>query len=204
MSKQSVNHSWAESSHLFYQSLHCATEARTRTSHETPAQKKARIDEATTRRPRALSGWNIFQRMHFSNLDGQVCPERWKQEIKKVRETWANMPDDEKDAFKVQAAFEQHAREQLAFTPLVPKGAGPDEPGHVASIKALEEQVGRSGCKKLSARRLALNENLRQAHPIWQSATQLGDSALNYTLISLFWYGGHVFFGLSLAHETFF
>lgn len=126
--------------------------------------------------------------MHFSNLDGQVCPERWKQEIRKVRDTWANMPDDEKEAFKVQAAFEQHAREQLAFTPLVPKGKGPDEPGDVRSIKALEETVGRSGCKKLSARRLALNETLRQAHPFWQSATQLGDSALNYTLINLFWW----------------
>ena len=122
----------------------------------------------------------------MSNLDGQVCPDRWKQEIKKVREAWANTPDDEKEAFKLQAAFEQHAREQLAFTPLVPRGKRDDEQGDVRSIKALEEKVGRSGCKKLSARRLALNDNLRQTHPIWQSATQLGDSAFNYTWTNFF------------------
>lgn len=131
------------------------------------------------RKVRALSGWNCFQReqLRCSTLD----PAKYKQAMKDISKKWKALSDDDKEAFHVQARYEQSLREQLATTPLTTRtesktttvSTGP------TTTQILEDQVGRSGCKKLSSRRLAVNETSKEQHPLWSSATQLGDCDLD-------------------------
>ena len=81
------------------------------------------------------------------------------------------------------AAHEQALREKLAETPLTTKAetsqAQPESVSDsVAATRALEQEVGRSACKKLSARRLAVNELMHKNNDIWNSSTRFSDSHL--------------------------
>ena len=140
----------------------------TRASHETPAAKKARIEHAASRSVQALCGWNIFQRQSFS---GKIIePGDYKRELKVISAKWKDMQASEREAFEIQAKYENNKRAELAATPLIPK----TEANTTEAVR-LEEEVGRAGRRKLSARRLVLNEDLRRNHAVWTCKTQLGD-----------------------------
>ena len=126
---------------------------------------------------RKLSGWNVFLRERVGRGIGGGCltPDEFKQKNKEASETWSNKTSDEKHAFNLQAALEQEQRERLSKTPLPLKHEGKSE---------LELQVGRSGCKKVSAKRLAVNELEFQQFSTWSAPTQLGDGFLTLLLVS--------------------
>ena len=102
---------------------------------------------------------------------GCLTPDEFKEKNKEASETWKNMTSDEKHEFTLQAAIEQEQKEKLSKTPLPLKHEGKSE---------LELQVGRSGCKKVSAKRLAVNELQFQQFSTWSAPTQLGDGFLTF------------------------
>ena len=161
----------------------CEDKKRQHTSHETPHEKKARTDTAAKRRIRVLTGWNIFQKEQLHGVE--LTPDDYKNRIKEISQTWRSMSDDEKAAYKVEARHQQEMRDKLALMPLT-AGQGPSDVetdqigGNLAEMEAevqrLEKEVGRSGCKKLSARRLMVNSQQEKEHPLWSSPTQYADS----------------------------
>eukprot|EP00435_Cladocopium_sp_Y103_P032496 s25_g8.t1 len=76
------------------------------------------------------------------------------------------MPEDEKAAFQIEADYQQSLLDDLAQTPL-PLKAETDEK---------KQHVWRNGAKKLSARRLELNTEAFQQHPLWSLPSQFADS----------------------------
>ena len=82
------------------------------------------------------------------------------------------MTAEEKEPYHIQALHEQQKRTELASTPLPKAGEG---------LTDLELEVGRSGSKKLSAKRLLLNEEQLQGSTTWSWPTQLGDGGLSAT-----------------------
>lgn len=137
------------------------------TSPEMPDQKKARTDYAKSRNIRGLCGWNIFQREKLQQLS--LHPDEYKQKVGEISIMWKTLQAEEKEAFEVQAQHENCLRQQLAEMPLAVTG---QEASH------LEEEVGRNGCKKLSARRLGKNLEAQQFHELWDHPTQFADCKL--------------------------
>ena len=78
------------------------------------------------------------------------------------------MPDEEKAAFQVEAAYQQGLLDDLAQTPLPTKDQTDEK----------KANVWRNGAKKLSARRLELNTEAFQQHPLWSLPSQFADSPL--------------------------
>ena len=76
--------------------------------------------------------------------------------------------------FEVEAQHQEVLRAQLAFTPLSTGEAAKSTKGKTV----LEEQVGRKACKRLSARRLQINDEQFAKHPIWSLPTCFCDSNL--------------------------
>lgn len=163
---------------VLFQSACAQEKSHTRTSHETPMEKQARVDEATSRKVRRLSGWNVFQREQLQ--DQSLTPGAYSHSVRGVSKRWADLSDTDKDAYRVQAAHENQLREKLSATPLASKF---DKKDSAKGIRELEEQVGRSGCKKLSARRLVVNEDNFKNHSVWSCPTQLGDSSLALSVL---------------------
>lgn len=154
-----------------------APKKRQRISQETMEEKTARTEKASTRKLRGLSGWNIFQRQHLQGL--LVNPDTYKEKVREASAAWKRLPQSEKDAYQIEAANENELRSQLAQQPLVPKSAGADsEAAQYEAQRQLEQAVGRSGSKKLSARRLALNLEAQKSHGMWKAGTQYSDSNL--------------------------
>ena len=98
-----------------------------------------------------------------------LSTDEYKQTAKELSQRWKEMSKEDRHPFAIQAAHEQGLRSRLAQTPLSAEGSGKTE---------LEVQVGRAGCKKLSAKRLAINENDFHQHAAWSFKTQLGDGFL--------------------------
>lgn len=132
---------------------------------ESEEDKDLRNAVAKTKRPRALSGWNIFQREQLQQQSLSMV--EYKTEIKSLSAIWKEKTSEEKAAYSAQAKLEESKREELANQPLPVKGEGKSE---------LKLEVGRSGCKKISRKRLSQNECALAEHPMWTSSTQLGDS----------------------------
>lgn len=148
-------------------------EVRTRPRQEIPSEKSARLEDAKTRKIRALSGWNIFQR---TEMQGKVVrPGEYRQALTHIKRKWAQMSADDRTPFKVQAAHENQQRQKLASTPQMTAREQASEDAAL-DTKALEQEVGSKGCKKLSARRLVLNEEMHKTHKGWTAVTQFGDS----------------------------
>lgn len=141
---------------------------RSRVSEETPAEKAARTDTAANRRLRSLSGWNIFQKEKMSGL--VLNPVEYRQKVKEVSAEWKGLGHEAREPYNLEAAHQQQLRDKLAATPLAIS--------QDLETQALENQVGKSGCSKLSARRLQLNVQAQAGHPLWSVKTQYADSGM--------------------------
>lgn len=131
-----------------------------------------RFEAARTRKIRKLSGWNVFCK---SRLVGETCsPEENSNRVKRLSSEWKALSADEKCGFEVEAQHQEVLRAQLAFTPLSTGEAAKSTKGKTV----LEEQVGRKACKRLSARRLQINDEQFAKHPIWSLPTCFCDSNL--------------------------
>lgn len=144
-----------------------STDSRRTTSRkplESQEAKQLRIADSRTRKTRAISGWNVFQR---TELEGKACSTtEYKAAVKEISAKWKSMTDAEGSPFVLRAQQEQLDREDVSQTPLPLKGEG---------LSELELKVGRKGLKKCSSKRLAVNEMQFQDHQIWNAPTQLGD-----------------------------
>ena len=66
-------------------------------------------------------------------MAGQVLrPEEYKLKVAKVSKAWKELPQDDKEAYSLEAAHQQKLREDLAATPLLSK-AEEAEPESVSS-----------------------------------------------------------------------
>ena len=130
--------------------------------------KRKRINHAASRKLRRLTGWNIFQREEMQKLGG-LNPAEYKAQVRSLSTRWNDLPEEDKSAFHVQAAFEEEQRHLAQSTPLASKDSpAPD----------IESQVGRAGLKKMSVTRLQKNFEAAESHDIWSSCCQLGDRNL--------------------------
>ena len=150
---------------------------RSLTRRETPAEKVARTTRATTRKIRNLSGWNVYQKEQLAGL--QLLPGDYKQRVTEISAQWRALSEEDREAYHVQAAHEQGLRDKLGQTPLIPKSEKQNSNEGLQEPVDLEQQVGRAGCKKLSARRLSLNMVSHKEHPAWASPTHFADSDLS-------------------------
>jgi|Cyp1metagenome_2_1107374.scaffolds.fasta_scaffold16542_7 hypothetical protein len=110
----------------------------------------------------------------------------YKAEVKRLGLAWGNMSEEQREAYIIQAKHENLQRSELSELPLPAKGEGKSE---------LELQVGRSGCKKISMKRLEANEKAFMEHQSWSHPTQLGDGCLESTMnyLMLMWKVTHNF-----------
>jgi len=167
---------------IFYQLVWAAKEqkaSKTCTTRETLEEKQARIEKASTRKIRKLSGWNVFQK---KQLEGQsLTKEAYKDRIRDISTRWRSMTEHEKEPYTAEAAVQQDMVESLAQKPLRRKrdrGGGSGASSHECdSQDHLESSVWRKAKKKISCRRLQINEQCFRGHAIWSLPTQYGDSA---------------------------
>ena len=97
----------------------------------------------------------------------------YKDEVKRLGQLWGNLSEEQREPYIIQAKHENLQRSELSELPLPAKGEGKSE---------LELQVGRSGCKKVSVKRLEANEKAFFQHQSWSAPTQLGDGCLDLVL----------------------
>lgn len=165
--------------HCFHEVIICCgTKEKKRqfTRQETPTQKQARISSASSRKLRQLSGWNVYQRESLKGL--QLEPGEYHQKVKEISGKWRSLSQEDREAYQVEAAHQQAMRDKLSELPLASKSEreGGDDSDMLKQQADLEQKVGRSGCKKLSARRLALNMESHTKHSLWNSSTNFADS----------------------------
>ena len=133
---------------------------------QTDEEKAERFEKAAARKPRQLSGWNIFLKY---KMGGEIrSPQDYTEKVKQISFEWKTLSDDDRHGFEVEAQHQEMLRSELANTPLS-SGKAPKT--------QLEQQVGVSGCKLLSARRLRLNDQKFAEHPMWSLPTCLCDSS---------------------------
>ena len=137
-------------------------------ARETKRQKEARLHEAATRKIRRLSGWNVFvaDRMQGAAVLGRA---EYSQKQKDLSKEWKRLPQEEQEAFHIEAARQQNLRDRLETMPLSTADAAPE-------CINLENEVGKKACKHLSARRLLLNVTDFAQHSAWNLPTCLADS----------------------------
>ncbi len=128
-------------------------------------ERSARIEAMSQKKVRALSAWNVFQKEQLGESKS-LEPSEYKKAIAEISRKWRGYTDEEKEPYILQARYEQECRDSLSQTPLSLKGEGNTE---------LEMQVGRSGCKKLSSKRLKVNYEQYQSHTLWEMPSHLGD-----------------------------
>ena len=134
---------------------------------ETTEQKEFRLREAANKKVRQLSGWNIFVKQA---LEGQShTAESYTAKMKLAARDWNDLPDEDKLPYAVEAEHQESLRACLKETPIA---VGQTK----AHVSELERQVGKSGSKKFSARRLMLNMKQFETHPSWNISTCFGDS----------------------------
>lgn len=125
-----------------------------------------RVSAASSRKLRKLSGWNVFQRERLDGL-GAMDPAEYKAQVAALSRQWGDLPEDDKQAYTVQAEYEEQIRTQVREEPLSAKAIpAPSDEG----------QVGKRALKKLSAVRLQKNFQEVEKHPAWTWPSQLGDS----------------------------
>jgi hypothetical protein len=144
---------------------------------ELPEQKRMRLDDAACRKLRRLSGWNVYQREHTTGGLTMVEVE-YTSKVRGLGKDWNKMSVEEKMPYRVKAEYENTVRANLMETPLPVKGARDVVGATVA---------GKEACKKISAHRLGLNDNLLANHPSWGGPLGLSDfkGALKASLINM-------------------
>ena len=156
---------------------------RQRTAQETPGEREARTSEAATRTVRTLCGWNIYQQEQMKSTS-PLKPEEYKIKVKEWGARWRSMSREQKQPYNVEASHQSNLRTQLAELPLASKSeakamsSGQEVSERQQDRARLESEVGRKGCKKLSARRLTLNMEAEKSHSLWSSDVQYADSHL--------------------------
>ena len=120
----------------------------------------------SSRQKRQLTGWNIFQREQLGEL-GSLDPVTYKNALNRIAIKWRALSNDDKQAFKVQAEYEQVQRAVISETPLPLKGSQKTQG---------EMDLGSRGLKRISLSRLQKNLSNFAAHPVWQLPHQLGES----------------------------
>lgn len=98
--------------------------------------------------------------------------KNYREKVRELGSKWRAMTPEEKEDYTVEAEWRQNQIDELAGKPLptcAENAAGP----HAGE----QHGVYRNAAKKISARRLLLNESSLQSHPIWDIPTQIGDSA---------------------------
>lgn len=143
---------------------------RTHEALETEEVKQQRFQTATTRKIRKLSGWNVFCRERMAGESFE--PSQYSQNVKQIGAEWKALPDDQRRAYEVEAQHQEELRAKLAFTPLS-IGEAAKNPTE------MEAKVGRKACKRLSARRLSINDAIFADSSIWSLPTCFCDSHLH-------------------------
>lgn len=139
---------------------------------ETAEEAASRLREAVARKPRRMSGWNVFVK---ERMQGQVADSgTYAQRQTECANEWRNMSPQEKEGFYIEATRQEQLRADLAATPLAvaPSHSGKADP------TPLELEVGKKSCKRLSAKRLLLNLADYEQEPIWGLPTCLSESTL--------------------------
>ena len=133
---------------------------------ETQADKRARVSASLQRKGRNLSGWNVFQRERLK--DSQKSRADYATDIRTLSAEWKQLDAETKEAYEIQAKFEQEARDQVKSMPLPCKNQPLSEQEQLAGAKARS---------KMSMQRLLRNFANAAGDPVWTRDTQFGDSA---------------------------
>jgi hypothetical protein len=137
--------------------------------------KDDRISEAKSRKVRRLSGWNVFFKEKQEGGQ-QLSEEGYANSAKALGAAWQNLPEDDRQAYEVEARYRNDCIAELKGRPLASASATETELGETVqqpssqTTKYLEEIAGKS-CRKVSFIRLTVNEQERASHPAW---TKLG------------------------------
>ena len=170
--------------------MHCweADGQPVRRPMESNESKKQRIAAAESRNLRALSGWNVFQR---EGLGGkQLGLAEYNNAVKTLSHQWRQMTDEQKQPYEIQAVHEEHVRSRVAESGLSTTEQIETQHPKLDVSARLAEQVGKKGLSKISAKRLAINEELFESHSLWSGDSQLGDGSLDNKSKCLLFPGG--------------
>ena len=169
----------------FVRGCHFPAKARPLTSRESQLERDTRIQHAKGRRIRRLCGWNVFQRSHFEGAP--TAPSEWKTKQKEASNLWRSMSREEREPYEIHAQAEQAKIDALANKPLPSKQEVTGAAGAIDLSADDDDGAGvwRNAAKKISCRRLALNNDSFSSHPFWSLPTQFGDSELA-ALVDLF------------------
>lgn len=78
--------------------------------------RKKCIQSNAKKSRRRLCGWNVFQKKAIGKC--RLSKDEFKQKAREMSKEWKDMPEHEKEAFNIQAKFEQGCRDELATRPL--------------------------------------------------------------------------------------
>lgn len=140
------------------------------------AERQARIAKAESKKVRRLSAWNVFQRSRMEGLT--LSQDQYQQQVKALSREWRRLDPDAKSAYQVEAELQQARLDELSTQPLPSADAIACGGRDVCA-----ERVWRNATKKVSVKRLAINQQAFAEHALWSTPTQLGDSTL------ALWYG---------------
>ena len=96
--------------------------------------------------------------------------DEYQDEVKRLSTAWGEMSADDREAYAIEAHYQQARLDELETQPLQTASAGAKLGG------AAEEEVWRNAAKKRSCRRLRLNQAGFEAHDVWNQPTSFGDS----------------------------
>ncbi len=120
----------------------------------------------------------MFQRSHFEGAP--TAPSEWKTKQKEASNLWRSMSQEEREPYEIHAQAEQAKIDALANKPLPSKQEVTDAAGTIDLSADDDDGAGvwRNAAKKISCRRLALNNDSFSSHPFWSLPTQFGDGEL--------------------------
>ena len=139
---------------------------RSRTTQETAQEKHMRIQKSQTRKIRKLSAWNAFQRDRMQGLS--LGKEQYQAKVREISAEWRRMTEEERTPYQIEAEHQQLKLDELAATPLPSKSTPGTPDAHDA--------IWKNGAKKLSSRRLRINQQDFDQHAVWNLPTQFGES----------------------------
>ena len=123
-----------------------------------------RIKKKEKLKLRQLSGWNVFQREK-----NQGCvrgASEWARHQKVVSKMWRDLPEEDRNAYATQAAYEQNLRERNQAKALP-----------VQKVAETEEitMLGKRWANKTQKRRLQTNQHEFESHEFFKGGLQLLD-----------------------------